>query len=151
MSLNLIWPSMGLDNIVYLKGFFMKNSSIIRLCIVIFLLSAWVWSNAFAVSYAPEFYHGHEKNESFTVGSEVYLFYSGTDEIRRIIHTGDRLTVYRIDSSCEIREAGKIKVLSYIGETYIKAVVLEGEIKADDIAKKGKVSALVISAVMCNK
>jgi hypothetical protein len=36
--------------------------------------------------------------------------------------------------------------LSYIGETYIKAEVLEGEIKPDDIAKRGNVSCLIISA-----
>jgi hypothetical protein len=45
---------------------------------------------------------------------------------------------------------GIIKVLSYIGETYIKSEVLAGEIRPDDIAKKGNVSCLVISAGMCN-
>jgi hypothetical protein len=80
----------------------------------------------------------------------VYLFHSGTDDVKKTIHANDILTVYRINPSCEVNPVGIIKVLSYIGETYIKSEVLVGEIRPDDIAKKGNVSCLVISAGMCN-
>jgi hypothetical protein len=84
------------------------------------------------------------------VGQILYLFYSGTDDVKKTIHDNDILTVYRINPSCEVNPVGIIKVLFYVGETYIKAEVLEGEIRPDDIAKKGNVSCLVISAGMCN-
>jgi hypothetical protein len=45
---------------------------------------------------------------------------------------------------------GRIRVISYIGETYLKGQVIEGEIKPDDIAKQGSIACLVISAGMCN-
>jgi hypothetical protein len=44
---------------------------------------------------------------------------------------------------------GKVRIISYLGETYLKGKVVEGEIKPDDIAKQGSVSCLVISAGMC--
>jgi len=107
---------------------------------------------AFAVSYPPApLYHHVAKSETVMApGDVVYLFHSGTDEINNAIHVDDILTVYRIDPSCEIREAGKIKVTSHIGETYLKGEVIEGEIRPNDIAKKGKISLLIISAGACS-
>jgi len=45
---------------------------------------------------------------------------------------------------------GKIKVLSYVGETYIKGEVIEGEVRVDDIATGGHVSCLVVFAGICD-
>jgi len=78
------------------------------------------------------------------------MFHSGTAEVMRTIRAGDILTVYRVSSSCEAKTVGKIRVLSYVGETYLKGEVTEGEIKRDDIAEKGGVSLLVISVSMCD-
>jgi hypothetical protein len=117
------------------------------------LLFTFVGSSlaVFAVSYQPHLYHRQDRGETvMKVGQTVYMFHSGTDDVRKTIHANDLLTVYRIKPSCEVNPVGIIKVLSYIGETYIKAEVLEGEIRPDDIAKKGNVSCLVISAGMCN-
>lgn len=107
---------------------------------------------AFAVSYPPApLYHHLEKVETvMSPGAVVYLFHSGTDEIRSAINADEILTVYRINTSCEVREAGKIRVISHVGETYLKGEVMEGEIKTNDIAKKGKVSFLIISAGVCS-
>jgi len=106
---------------------------------------------AFATSYMP-FFHLRDRDEgTMTVGRIVYLFHSGTDDVKKNIHMNDILTVHRITPSCEVKEVGKIKVMGYIGETYLKGEVVEGEIKPDDIAKKGKVSCLVISAGMCKQ
>jgi hypothetical protein len=105
----------------------------------------------FAVSYAPApLYHRQEKVETvMKAGENVYLFHSGTNEIKSTIHADDILTVYRIDTSCKVKDVGKIRIISYIGETYLKGEVVEGEIKPDDIAKKGNVSCLVVSAGLC--
>ena len=107
----------------------------------------------FAVSYAPApLFHREERGEKMVmkVGETVYLFHSGTEDIKRTIHPHDFLTVYRIKPSCEVIEVGKLMVLSYIGETYLKGQVVEGEIRPDDIAKRGNASCLIISAGMCN-
>lgn len=102
-----------------------------------------------AVSYPVQLYHRQERHDKFTKGDTVYLFHSGTDDVKKTVHAGDILTVYRISTSCEISPIGLIKVLSYVGETYVKGEVFAGEIKPDDIAKKESVSCLVIAAGMC--
>lgn len=79
-------------------------------------------------------------------GSVVCLFQSGTEDVKKAININDILPVYREGKSHELKEVGKIKVLSYIGEDYLKGEIVEGEIKANDIAKKGAVASLVISS-----
>jgi hypothetical protein len=129
----------------------MKKKIFIILIVILFFSSISAPLTVFAVSYPPPLYHHQDRGETvMKVGQMLYLFYSGTDDVKKTIHASDILTVYRVSSSCEVNPVGIIKVLSYIGETYIKAEVLEGEIRPDDIAKKGDVSCLVISAGMCN-
>jgi hypothetical protein len=129
----------------------MKKKIAIVLSVILLLISVSAPLSVFAVSYPPPLYHRQDRGETvMKVGQIVYLFHSGTDDVKKTIHANDILTVYRINPSCEVNPVGIIKVLSYIGETYIKAEVLEGEIRPDDIAKKGNVSCLVISAGMCN-
>jgi len=130
----------------------MKRKIAIILIVILLFTSVSAPLAVFAVSYPPPpLYHRQNRGEMvMKVGQTVYMFHSGTDDVRKTIHANDILTVYRINPSCEVNPVGIIKVLSYIGETYIKAEVLEGEIMPDDIAKKGNVSCLVISAGMCN-
>jgi len=129
----------------------MKKKIAIVFIVILLFTSVSAPLTVFAVSYPPPLYHRQDRGETvMKVGQIVYLFHSGTDDVKKTIHTNDILTVYRINPSCEVNPIGIIKVLSYIGETYIKAEVLEGEIRPDDIAKKGNVSCLVISAGMCN-
>jgi hypothetical protein len=127
-----------------------KKISIVFIVILLFTsVSAPLFVSA--VSYPPPIYHRKDKGETvMKAGQIVYLFHSGKDVVKKTIHADNILTVYRISPSCEISPVGIIKVLSYIGETYIKAEVLEGEIRPDDIAKKGNVSCLVILAGICN-
>jgi hypothetical protein len=127
-----------------------KRIAIIFIVILLFTFVS-VPLTVFSVSYPPTLYHRHDRGDTvMKAGQTVYLFHSGTDDVRKTIHADDVLTVYRISPSCEVNPVGIIKVLSYIGETYIKAEVLEGEIKPDDIAKRGNVSCLIISAGICN-
>jgi len=79
-------------------------------------------------------------------GETVCLFQSGTMDVKKEIKINDILPVYRESKSHELKEVGKIKVLSYVGEDYLKGEVVEGELKAGDIAKKGDVASLVISS-----
>jgi hypothetical protein len=129
----------------------MKITRIILL--IILLVSVCAPLTTFAVSYPPvSLFHRLENAEAVMLpGAIVYLFHSGTDEIKSAIHVDDILTVYRINTSCEVSETGKIRVISHIGETYVKAEVMEGEIKPNDIVKKGKISFLIISAGTCRQ
>jgi hypothetical protein len=134
------------------KGKDMNRKIIGILSVVLFLLAFMDTVPVFATSYPPApLYHKENTGEvARVVGQTVHLFHSGTDGVKRHIHPNDILTVYRINASCEVKIVGKIRVISYIGETYLKGQVIEGEIKRDDIAKQGSISCLVISAGMCN-
>jgi len=105
----------------------------------------------YATSYMPFFHSQDSEETAMKSGQEVYLFHSGTDAVRKTVQVGDILIVYRITLTCEVKEVGRIKAVAYIGENYLKAKVVEGEIKSDDIAKKGNVSCLVISAGVCKE
>jgi hypothetical protein len=83
-------------------------------------------------------------------GETVCLFQSGTTDVKKAINMNDILSVYREGKSHELKEVGKIKVLSYVREDYLKGEVVEGHLKAGDIAKKGNVASLIIaSGDMC--
>jgi hypothetical protein len=77
-------------------------------------------------------------------GESVCLFQSGTDDVRKTIGIGDVLIVYREGGNREHKEVGKIKVLSYVGDDYIKGEVVDGVVQTGDVAIKGKVAGLVI-------
>jgi hypothetical protein len=105
-----------------------------------------------ATAYLPAFFY-HQNDIMGTVmkaGQTVFLFHSGTEDVKRSIRNNDILIVYRISPSCEVKMVGKIRLLAYIGDTYLKGKIIEGEIRPNDVAKKGNVSCLVISAGMCN-
>jgi hypothetical protein len=106
-----------------------------KIAIILIVILLFTFVNAplavFAVSYPPPLYHRQDRSETvMKAGQTVYLFHSGTDDVRKTIHANDLLTVYRINPSCEVNPVGIIKVLSYVGETYIKAEVLEGRDQA---------------------
>lgn len=119
------------------------------------LLCMWVLSfphAALAVSYTPApLYHRMEVGEAAEVGDTIYLFHSGTPEVKRTIRPGDIISVFRISTSCRMAEEGKVRIVSFVGNTYLKGQVVEGDIRAGDIARKGSVSCLVISAGMCGQ
>ncbi len=101
-----------------------------------------------AVSFSPVPAEHEEKVTRGIIekGAMVCLFQSGTADVKKAISIGDLLVVFREGPKHELREVGKIKVLSYAGEDYLQGEVIEGEIKAGDIAKKDEVASLVISS-----
>ena len=129
----------------------MKRTITGFIVVILFLFAVSIPLTAFAVSYPAQLYHREEKHDKFVKGDTVYLFHSGTDDVKKTIHVNDTLAVYRITLSCEVVPIGIVKVVSFVGETYIKGEVFAGEIKPDDIAKKEHVSCLVISAGVCKE
>jgi len=122
------------------------------LIVVSLLLAAVNPLTAVAASYLPAFlYHQNDIAETvIKVGHTAYLFHSGTEDVKRTIHVNDILIVYRISPTCEVKKVGTIKVISNIADTYFKGEVAEGEIRPNDIAKKGNASCFVISVGLCS-
>ncbi len=112
------------------------------------LLTVGFAERANAVSWSPEAVEREEKAAKGikTTGDIVCLFQSGTLEVKKIIHIGDVLPVYREDREHQARPVGKIKILVYAGEDYLLAEVVEGELMTGDIAKKADVASLILSS-----
>ena len=115
---------------------------------VLLILCAGMPQRVKAVSWSPIQEEREEKAAKgiMVKGTVVCLFQSGTADVKKAININDILPVYRESKSHELKEVGKIKVLSYVGEDYLKGEIVEGELKAGDIAKKGDVASLIISS-----
>jgi len=100
-----------------------------------------------AVSFSPVPAEREEKAAKGLIekGEVVCLFQSGTADVKKAISIGDVLVVYREGAKHELKQVGKIRVLSYAGADYLKGEVIEGEIQTGDVAKHGEVASLVIS------
>jgi hypothetical protein len=120
---------------------------IAKLLAVLLILCAGLPKLVNAVSWSPILEEREEKAAKGLIakGTIVCLFQSWTGDVKKAINPDDILVVYRENQKHELKVVGKIKVLSYSGEDYLKGEVVEGEIKAGDIAKKGEVASLVIS------
>jgi hypothetical protein len=66
--------------------------------------------------------------------------------VKKATNDNDILSVYRGNMSNELKEVGKIKVRSYVGEGYLKGEIVEGPLNAGDIAKKSAVASIIISS-----
>jgi len=103
-----------------------------------------------AVAYPfPDDGQAYLKDEpAMKAGTKLYLFHSGTEDVKNAIHENDSLTVYRkhpADLSVETREVGKVRVLTPLGDYYFDGEVIGGEVKAGDLAKKGTTACIVTS------
>ena len=123
-------------------------NKIAELLAVLLIICAGLPQLVNAVSWSPIEEERVEKAAKGIVekGAMVCLFQSGTADVKKAISIGDILVVYAEGPKHELKEVGKIKILSYSGEDYLKGEVVEGEIKPGDIAKKGEVASLVISS-----
>jgi len=109
-------------------------------------------SAAQAVTYVfPDFDSCRMQNETvIKPGSKIYLFHSGTADVRRAIKVSDVLKVYREYPSgfpWEVKEIGKVRILENAGEHYFKGEVIEGEVEPGFLAKKGRVSCFITSFI----
>ena len=122
----------------------MKKIGKILAILVISCMALPQFANAVSPSPVPEEREERIAKGIKVKGETVCLFQSGTADVKKMISVGDLLTGYRESGKHELKEVGKIKVLSYIGEDYLKGEVIEGEVRTGDIAKKGDVASLVI-------
>lgn len=79
-------------------------------------------------------------------GKKVRLFHSGTQDVKKIICIGDVIPVYRevyAYGSIKRTEVGRIKVLSYVGDHYFEAEIVDGRIRRGDVAQKESAACLV--------
>lgn len=105
---------------------------------------------AVAVATAPLAVQAAEKKVKgevvMKVGRKVNMFHSGTADVKKEICINDVIPVYRDymgGGSTRIKEVGKVKVLSYIGEHYFQGEVVSGEVKVGDVAKKETAACLI--------
>ena len=81
-------------------------------------------------------------------GTKLYLFHSGTEDVKKAINVNDVLIVYReypSSISPVARETGKVKVLSTSGEYYYEAEVIEGSVQPGYLARKGTIACFITS------
>ncbi|HXY53706.1 MAG TPA: hypothetical protein VEM40_03430 [Nitrospirota bacterium] len=121
--------------------------TIVKMLIAVLILCTGAPLLANAVSWSPSEIEREEKAAKGIMekSAVVCLFQSGTADVKKEIHVNDILIVYRESRSHQLQEVGKIRVLTYVGEDYLKGEVVEGEVKAGDIAKKGDVASLIIT------
>ena len=82
-------------------------------------------------------------------GQKVWLFLSGTPDVKKEICLNEIIPVYRevkAGARYQIKEVGKVKVLSYQGKNYFEAQVVSGIVKVGDVATKESASCLVLPA-----
>jgi hypothetical protein len=96
-----------------------------------------------ATSFVPEEITGEKPQAMVKVGTTVYMFHSGNGAQKNVVAVNDILTVYHEEPCRTVSEVGKIKIVSFYGDNYLKAEVIEGEIKNGDMAKKGRISYLI--------
>ena len=92
-----------------------------------------------AVSWSPIQEKREEKAAKgiMVKGTIVCLFQSGTADVKKAISVNDILTVFRESKSHERKEVGKVKVLSYVGEDYLKARLSKARSRQATSQKKG--------------
>ncbi len=101
-----------------------------------------------AVSYPPSAEEPTylKDQEVMKVGARVYLFHSGTEDVKAAIKIDDVLTVYREyppDVSGITKEAGKVRVVATLGDYYFEGKVIEGYAEPGYLAVKGTVACLI--------
>ncbi len=124
-----------------------RFSRYLAVAFILLTMSSWP-GIARAVSYSSVV-ERHEEKIAKGIrerGETVCLFQSGTADVRKEIQIDDVLVVYRETTPKNLSKRGKIKVLSFVGEDYLKGVVVEGEVQTGDIAKKGDAASMVISS-----
>lgn len=123
-----------------------KNVQVYSFFLLFLTISFPLWALAATFSPIPPQREEKAAKGIREKGEEVCLFQSGTADVKKAIAVNEVLVVFRESPKHELGEVGKIKVLSYTGEDYLKGVVVEGEVQTGDIAKKDHVASLVISS-----
>lgn len=124
----------------------MKKLTLVLLLLTPFMIPPLLY----AVTYPfPENSPAYLQNETvLKTGTKLYLFHSGTEEVKKTININKILVVYREyppELSLEPRETGKVRILSSSGEYYFEAEVIEGKVQPGYLARKGTVACFITS------
>jgi hypothetical protein len=80
-----------------------------------------------------------EGKSLFKMGTEVYLFHSRSEDAKNVINSNVVLTVFRAyppDFSLGSTEAGKVRILFPLEDSYLEGEVVEGEMQLGFLVKK---------------
>lgn len=97
-----------------------------------------------ATSFDPLPRDPEPATQEIASGASLFLFHSGTDEIRRSLKIGDVLDVFRIGPDGRIRTVGAVRATAFAGEFCLRAEVVSGKILPHDVAEKNRFFLLVI-------
>ena len=99
-----------------------------------------------ATSFFPDELAGNADRAQTVMkaGATVHLFHSGASAVGSTVGINDILTVYREEPCRTLNEVGKIKIVSFYSANYIRAEVVEGELRQGDTAKKDRISYLIV-------
>jgi hypothetical protein len=78
-------------------------------------------------------------------GNVLSLFHGGTQTAKALFCPGEMVAVYRPYPQERLRyvEVGKVKIIRYLNDVYVEAVVVSGEVKEGDLAMKAKTACMV--------
>ena len=115
--------------------------------LAIFLVLVAILAGAVTVGSKGAFCEEVRSKLVMEAGHKVWLFHSGTPDVKKEICLNEIIPVYRevkVGERYQITEVGKLKVLSYQGKHYFEAVVVSGKVEVGDIASKKSASCLVL-------
>jgi hypothetical protein len=113
-----------------------------RKSIVLLIMLALVIASPAALSAADKV----ESEVVMAVGNKVNLFHSGTADVKKEICVNDVIPVFREYGGAKnprSKEVGQVKVTSYAGDHYFEGVVVKGEVKPGDVAKKAGAACMI--------
>lgn len=84
--------------------------------------------------------------KTLTIGEKARLFHSGSEDIKKVFCIGDVIPVSKETAAYGVikrTEVGKVKVVAYEGSQAIIAEVVDGTVKAGNIAEKDATACMV--------
>jgi len=102
----------------------------------------------YGTSYDPQ---PHGEGTALVPGATVFLFHSGTNDVRRSLGVGEALEVSRNREDGTRAIVGKIRVVALAGAVCVRGEVLEGGIHLHDLAAGEGVYCLVVPGAVCGR
>jgi hypothetical protein len=124
----------------------MKKLPILLLLIAPLIMTSSIYGVTYPFPKNEPLYLNNGSNVE--LGTKLYLFHSGMEEVKKTININDVLSVFReypTDFSMEAREVGKVKILSTLGDYYFEGEVIGGYVQPGYVAKKGAVACFITS------
>lgn len=125
----------------------MKKLILFLLLVMPLLMTSSVHAVTYRFPKSDPTYLGNQT--AMTAGTRLYLFHNSTQKVNDAINVNDILVVYRGYPRHLVLgspETGKVKVISFLGENYYEAEVVEGEIIPGELARKGTAACFITSA-----